>query len=426
MDDKQKKRMEELERAKKNLAVKELWSWTKYKCWLSDPWEYYLHYVKKVPYDRANPTMYLKAGTYIHGVLEWLAHATYGETSAEYKEQIAKAFHDKLDELEMQGCRFKDGSDKENRKLRKNYEDNLTDMLLKKNFMFQGKRMTEVFLYTRIKERRFAFAGYADLITKKVDTDGKTIFTITDYKTSSLYDKKKREQEKYQLLLYAKGLHDNYKVPYENIRIGWEFLRYVKATVQHKNGKKRAGKMHTYYCERTKVGERLYNAAKNVIKTCWSMTEEEKQEALDYFAVTNKKDRFSLEMQRRIIIEQGCFIEIPFTEKDIDDMCDRILKDMKEHRAIMDEYNTLMNCGEPDKAEQLFMWNVTDKDYYRIEHLGNYTRALHKPLNRYLNEKAKKKEKNTVYVYDDESITESQIDRMLAEAGYNIDDNLLD
>ncbi|WRK54667.1 hypothetical protein SD457_06990 [Coprobacillaceae bacterium CR2/5/TPMF4] len=43
------------------------------------------------------------------------------------------------------------------------------------------------------------------------------------------------------MVLYAIGLHQM-GVPWKNIKIGWNFLKYQNVTVEQKNGKKKLEK----------------------------------------------------------------------------------------------------------------------------------------------------------------------------------------
>lgn len=148
-----------------------------------------------------------------------------------------------------------------------------------KNFFSTHERIKdridiEQFITVKIGEEYYQ--GYID--AKVTDYDGN--ITILDWKTSSIYKGDKAKNECGQLVMYAMALHQQ-GIPYEKIRIAWNFLKYQCVTVQSKKGVKKVREI-----ERCELGEKLQANAKMWLKDA-GYSEEQVFEYLDQLVQTN-------------------------------------------------------------------------------------------------------------------------------------------
>lgn len=192
-----------------------IFSYSKCSTLDSCPYEYYLARIKGVP---TVTNIYSVLGEHVHNILESLYR-----NEIEFS-KMNELFYDRFLETELKGFVFTKDKDR-NKLMSSNYEKNLKDFFLTHN---------------KIKERVFCekevwvdldgdvFVGYIDCLIKDGDK-----FTILDYKTSSINGYKGEEQGKkaMQLLLYAYALIQA-GIKKENIKVGWNMLKYTK--ISHK------------------------------------------------------------------------------------------------------------------------------------------------------------------------------------------------
>lgn len=380
-------KMKKDEMLKKKYDVSELWSWSRYKCYKDDSWEFFLNYVAKIEPDNESETMYLRLGETVHEILE-----KFVKDSSYTNKQMVKDFDDKVLECEIEGCRFVYGNEERNETLQASYVNSIQHMLLNRKLDFSRKSiLTEQFIYCKIG--KYVFRGYADLIIK---SNGYVI--ICDYKTSTIYSDKQIKELKGQLFIYAKAIHDTYKIPYSRIKIGWDFLKYVQVDMSLKLGKEKRRNI-----ERRMIGGSLSSNVKTWLNdknlnSKYHYTPEQKNEYLVSLVAYNTLDVLPNEIKSKFKIHNDCFVECEYTEDEINDFC-------KEVETTLNEIKEKTKEWKETKDSSMFMWEVQSKDEFRLTQLGKYSRNLHKPLDIYLKEKEKKE-------FDKNYISQDDIDKI--------------
>ena len=178
-------------------------------------------------------------------------------------------------------------SEEKNKKISDKYYKNL------KHF-FNNHEMipykVEIERFITIMLDKYLFQGYIDMCFK----DDDDCFNILDFKTSTIYKGDKVLKECGQLVLYAIGLHQM-GVPFNKIKICWDFLKYAKVDCIQADGK-----ITTREIERHEIGNKLQTNAKMWLKKCGY--EDQLLEYLDEFAKTNDITCLPKEVQDKYAI----------------------------------------------------------------------------------------------------------------------------
>ena len=232
-----RKTPEQLQKIKEKHNVSQLYSWSKYNCYASDPYTYYLKYIKKIPEDR-NDSIYGISGGYAHTILEKL----YGN-EIKYEDMINE-YENALLDFYMSNLKYDRFNEEKNLLIAQKYEYCLKHFF-KNHQQIKNKVLLEQFVLIWIG--KFLFQGYIDFLHKEDDC-----YIITDWKTSSIYEGDKILKECGQLLLYAESLLQK-GIPIENIKIRWAFLKYV--TVENELANKNK---NTRNISRDGIGKSLY------------------------------------------------------------------------------------------------------------------------------------------------------------------------
>jgi len=348
-----RKTKEELDKVKKKFGVDRLFSWSRYNTYKNSPSEYFLKYIKKEIPDRSGTTIYGISGNCCHDILEdfYLGKIKYEDCITKYENslfdmQLAELKYDRMDE-EM------------NAKISDKYENSIRHYF--KNFIPIPKNVAlEKFILIKVGE--YLFNGYVDCIWK--DDDG--IYHIVDFKTSTEYTGKKLKKERGQLKLYTMGLIQM-GIPLENIVVEWDFLKYIKATYQQKNGKFKS----------RNVIRRDMAAELSTPIIMWLNHFKYEPDAYISQAIKENsfeclpqevKDKFSL---------GNAYTQVKLTQEDLSEFEDEIIRDLDELIEKEKDY-------ELTKNDSVFYHEITQQDSYFYYNLSEYSDKLNPCWREYL------------------------------------------
>ena len=216
------------------------------------------------------------------------------------------------------------------------------------------------------------FQGYIDVCFK--DSDG--CFNILDWKTSSIYKGEKALNECGQLVVYAIGLHQM-GVPYEKIKICWDFLKYVKVDCEQANGK-----WTTREIDRCEIGNKLQTSVKMWLKKLGY--ENELVEYLDMLVQTNDIKCLPKDVQAKYKFHD-CIVYVDLTQELIDRWVTDITNTIDEIIEKEEKYET-EKLIDKENAEMVFFDTPeqVEKQSYYFSTLCAYSPNLHKPYKKYL------------------------------------------
>ena len=233
---------EELQTLMKNEGVSRIWSWSKWNCFHTSPYEYFLKYILHKKEDRTD-CIYTTTGGIAHDIMErrYTGKLPYEQMIDDFEDGWVTAFN-------IAEMKFDRNSPEKNDKISQKYYENLKHFFMN-HTPLKYKPVIEQFVKAKIGDN--LFQGYIDVCFK--DDEGN--FNILDWKTSSIYKGKKAENECGQLVVYAIGLNQQ-GVPMDKIHICWNFLKYVSIQYEQANGA-----VKTREVERCKIGESLQTNA---------------------------------------------------------------------------------------------------------------------------------------------------------------------
>lgn len=363
----------ELNQLKKEFNTDRLWSWSRINSVHNSLYEYYLKYIKHTPEDRQD-SIYTVTGGISHDTIEkfYTNEITY--------EQMIDEFEDGWTTAMIAELKFDRSDSAKNATIGDKYYYDLQHFF-KNHKKIETKVMLEQFVTIKIGEEYYQ--GYIDCLTKDVDGN----YIIIDWKTSTAYAGSKAENECGQLVMYAMALHQT-GVPYEKIKICWNFLKYQNITVHMKNGTSKVRQI-----ERAKIGESLTANAKMWLKELGY--EEQLMEYLDALAQTNDITVLPKDVQEKYICED-CYVYVDLTDELIKRWEDYIIETTKMIRDKEAEYEKLQALGECERAEKLW-WedeeSVKAQSYY-FANLCSYSAKAHKPYAAYLEKLEAEKDDN--------------------------------
>lgn len=364
-----RKTKEELRQICEQNNVDILWSWSRVNTYLTSPYEYFLKYIKHINEDNNN-CAYAPLGGMVHDILE-----EYYEQKIDYNEMLDKYDQGWMINIDIADLKF-DRSDKEkNNNIKNRYNLDLQHFF-KNHKHIEFQKAIEQFILIKLRED-IILQGYMDILIKKENNT----FVIGDFKTSTIYKGKKAFKECGQLVLYAIGLHQM-GVPWENIKIGWNFLKYQNVTVEQKNGKKKVREI-----ERSKLGESLKSNAKTWLKHFGYDPD-------DYFVQMiqdNSIDCLPKEVKEKFEFDD-CWVYVDLTPELLQHWTDLVVNTIDEINLKTKEYKDTKN-------DKLF-WDdeesVKSQSYY-FANLCGYSANLLLPYKQYL-EKLEKEKNGDVFV----------------------------
>lgn len=355
---------EELQTLMKNEGVSRIWSWSKWNCFHTSPYEYFLKYILHKKEDRTD-CIYTTTGGIAHDIMErrYTGKLPYEQMIDDFEDGWVTAFN-------IAEMKFDRNSPEKNDKISQKYYENLKHFFMN-HTPLKYKPVIEQFVKAKIGDN--LFQGYIDVCFK--DDEGN--FNILDWKTSSIYKGKKAENECGQLVVYAIGLSQQ-GIPMDKIRICWNFLKYVSIQYEQANGA-----IKTREVERCKIGENLQTNAKMWLKKLGYA-----DQADDYLKLlldTNGIECLPKEVQEKYIISD-CYVYVPLTDELINRWKETIVSTINDIELREADYEETQS----DKAFWDTDESVETQSYY-FSTLCGYSPNLHLPYKAYLErtEKAK-------------------------------------
>jgi len=352
-----RKTRQELEKIKEKYNVATLYSWSRYNTYKNSCFEYYLKYITKTPEDRSDG-IYGISGNAAHNILEkfYSKEITYDEMLPKYEDELFK--------FNMAELKYDRTNEEKNKLIAQKYEYCLRHFFQSHNII---NKKVEIERFILIKINNFMFHGYIDFIFK----DGEDV-VIVDWKTSSIYTGKKIDKEKGQLILYAEGLRQ-LGIKIENIKVLWNFLKYVTIEVEQANGETKER-----HIARNEIGESLTANAKMWLKKEKIYTDEQIENYLDLLKLTNDIKNLPENIQLKYKIKD-CYVNIPFNQEEIDNLKTDIVD------TIADISKKESNYAKT-KDENIWWEEVTNNQSYYFANLSGFSAKLHKPYGAYLDE----------------------------------------
>lgn len=355
---------EELQTLMKNEGVSRIWSWSKWNCFHTSPYEYFLKYILHKKEDRTD-CIYTTTGGIAHDIMErrYTGKLPYEQMIDDFEDGWVTAFN-------IAEMKFDRNSPEKNDKISQKYYENLKHFFMN-HTPLKYKPVIEQFVKAKIGDN--LFQGYIDVCFK--DDEGN--FNILDWKTSSIYKGKKAENECGQLVVYAIGLNQQ-GVPMDKIRICWNFLKYVSIQYEQANGA-----VKTREVERCKIGESLQTNAKMWLKKLGYA--DQVDDYLKLLLDTNDIECLPKEVQEKYIISD-CYVYVPLTDELINRWKETIISTINDIELREKDYEETHS----DKAFWDTDESVEAQSYY-FSTLCGYSPNLHLPYKAYLErtEKAK-------------------------------------
>ena len=354
------------------LKVDRLNSWSRVNCIHNSLYEYYLKYILHKEEDR-DDSIYKVTGGISHDIIErfYTGEITYKDMLEEFEDGWVTAF-------DIAELKFVRGDGERNKSIAAKYYYDL------KNFFSTHEVITDkidIEKFVTIKVGDEYYQGYID--AQVIDKDGN--ITILDWKTSSIYKGEKAKNECGQLVMYAMGLHQQ-GIPYEKIKIAWNFLKYQCVTVQSKKGVKKVREI-----ERCEFGDKLHANAKMWLKD-FGYTEDQIFEYLDKLSQTNDISCLPKEIQEKYEVHD-CYVYVDLTDELINHWETFIIDTMNMIRKKEKEYYELKESGQYEAADKLW-WEDEEslkKQSYYLNNLCGYSPNLHKPLKSYIEKMERQK-----------------------------------
>lgn len=355
---------EELQTLMKNEGVSRIWSWSKWNCFHTSPYEYFLKYILHKKEDRTD-CIYTTTGGIAHDIMErrYTGKLPYEQMIDDFEDGWVTAFN-------IAEMKFDRNSPEKNDKISQKYYENLKHFFMN-HTPLKYKPVIEQFVKAKIGDN--LFQGYIDVCFK--DDEGN--FNILDWKTSSIYKGKKAENECGQLVVYAIGLNQQ-GVPMDKIHICWNFLKYVSIQYEQANGA-----VKTREVERCKIGESLQTNAKMWLKKLGYA--DQVDDYLKLLLDTNDIECLPKEVQEKYIISD-CYVYVPLTDELINRWKETIIFTINDIELREKDYEETHS----DKAFWDTDESVEAQSYY-FSTLCGYSPNLHLPYKAYLErtEKAK-------------------------------------
>ena len=281
----------------------------------------------------------------------------------EYKDMIDEFEDSWIVARDISQLKFDRNDDEKDMKIGNKYYENLQHFF-RNHTVLKNKPVIEQFV--KIKVGANLFQGYIDCCFK--DDDGN--LNIIDWKTSSIYNGAKAEEECGQLVLYAIGLNQA-GVPMDKIRIAWNFLKYCTIQYEQKNGA-----IKTRDVDRCEIGKSLQSNARMWLKEFGY--EDNADSYLMTLLDTNNIDILPDEVREKYIISDF-YVYVDLTDKLINKWHDCIVNTIKDICLREKDYK--------DTGSEMAFWDtdesVKSQSYY-FSTLCAYSPSLHKPYKKYL------------------------------------------
>ena len=386
-----RKTYEELQEIMKQENVSRIWSWSKFNCFKTSPFEYYLKYILHKKEDRQD-CIYTSTGSLAHDIIE-----KFYTGKIEYQDMINE-FEDGWTTLyNIAQLKFDRKHEEKNKSISEKYYIDLQHFF-NNHTPLKYKPVIEQFVKVKIGNN--LFHGYIDCCFK----DDEANYHIIDWKTSTTYKGDKAKKECGQLITYALALNQM-GIPMNKIKIAWNFLKYV--TVQYEQAN---GTIKTRAIERFELGEKLQSNLKVWLKKLGY--EDQMDEYLKMVIDTNSIECLPEDVQAKYVISD-CFVYIDLTDKLIDSWVEDIIttiRDISLREKDWDETHSENVWWDTDES-------VKAQSYY-FSTLCGYSGALHKPYGEYLKKLEASKNGSNIFdgLFGSESVTNNstEVDNSLS------------
>lgn len=352
-----RKTYEELKKIMEQENCSRIWSWSKFNCFKTSPFEYYLKYIKHAEEDRQD-CIYTSTGSLAHDIIEkfYTGKIKYEDMIGEFEDGWVTLYN--IAQLKFD----RNNEDKNNSIGEKYYLD--LQHFFNNHTSLKNKPLLEQFV--KVKIGNHLFHGYIDCCFKDDDDN----YNIIDWKTSTVYKGDKAKKECGQLVTYALALNEM-GVPMDKIKIAWNFLKYC--TVEYTQANK---EVKTRDIERFELGEKLQANLKVWLKKLGY--QDKMDEYLKMVVDTNSIECLPEDVQKMYKITD-CYVYVDLTEDLINHWKDDIITTIKDIALREKDY-------EETNSENV--WWDTDESVkaqsYYFSTLCGYSGALHKPYGEYL------------------------------------------
>lgn len=348
---------EELKKIMEQENVSRIWSWSKFNCFKTSPFEYYLKYIKHAEEDRQD-CIYTSTGSLAHDIIEkfYTGKIKYEDMIGDFEDGWVTLYN-------IAQLKFDRNNEEKNNSIGEKYYLNLKHFF-KNHTVLKYKPILEQFV--KVKIGNHLFHGYLDCCFK----DDDDVYHIIDWKTSTVYKGDKAKKECGQLVMYLLALVEA-GVPIEKIKIAWNFLKYC--TVQYEQAN---GEVKTRDIERFELGEKLQANLKVWLKKLGY--KDQMDEYLKMVVDTNGIECLPEDVQAKYKISD-CYVYVDVTEDLIDYWKNDIITTIKDIALREKDY-------EETSSENV--WWDTDESVkaqsYYFSTLCGYSGNLHKPYGEYL------------------------------------------
>lgn len=352
-----RKTYEELKKIMEQENCSRIWSWSKFNCFKTSQFEYYLKYIKHAEEDRQD-CIYTSTGSLAHDIIE-----KFYTGKIQYEDMINEFEDGWITLYNIAQLKFDRNNEEKNKSIGDKYYLDLQHFF-KNHTPLRFKPILEQFV--KVKIGSHLFHGYLDCCFK----DDDDCYNIIDWKTSTVYKGDKAKKECGQLIMYLLALVEA-GVPMEKIKIAWNFLKYC--TVEYTQANK---EVKTRDVERFELGEKLQANLKVWLKKLGY--QDKMDEYLKMVIDTNSLECLPEDVQKMYKITD-CYVYVDVTEDLINYWKDDIITTIKDIALREKDY-------EETNSENV--WWDTDESVkaqsYYFSTLCGYSGALHKPYGEYL------------------------------------------
>ena len=351
-------------------------SWSKFNTYITDLFSFYLKYIRNIKEEKSNS--YALLGSVVHDNLEKFYNGTYT------REQMINKFDAEMTKQSLSDVQFV-ANEEQNSRIENRYYNCI------KHFFYNYQKASKSSVLEKfvcMKFGKYLMQGYIDHLYPKVisytDNNGishqKEIVVIEDFKTSTIYTGPKIEKNSGQLKLYAYMIHNTYNISFDNIQIGWNFLKYVKLTYQLKNGNIKStnvlrDEIPQSLSAKIKTWANFYKYTPSDYNNFMDIIYKNAEKYMD----NNILKGLPQEIQDKFTIED-CFVEIPYNEDVANDFIKYVSDTIEDMDAKINIYNITQDSN-------IFWQDVTEENSFYFTNLCNYTSKYHLPLRKYYEDK---------------------------------------
>ena len=352
-----RKTYDELKKIMEQENCSRIWSWSKFNCFKTSPFEYYLKYIKHTEEDRQD-CIYTSTGSLAHDIIE-----KFYTGKIKYEDMIGEFEDGWITLYNIAQLKFDRNNEEKNKSIGEKYYLDLQHFF-KNHTTLKYKPALEQFV--KVKIGSHLFHGYIDCCFKDDDDN----YNIIDWKTSTVYKGDKAKKECGQLVTYALALNEM-GIPMDKIKIAWNFLKYC--TVQYTQANL---EVKTREIERFELGEKLQANLKVWLKKLGY--KDKMDEYLKMVIDTNSIECLPEDVQAKYKISD-CYVYVDLTDDLINYWKNDIITTIKDIALREKDY-------EETNSENV--WWDTDESVkaqsYYFSTLCGYSGTLHKPYGEYL------------------------------------------